>query len=87
MASINLSDTAPAVVLSSSFTRWGNSFSSDLIKPMVNNYVLGIRLYVTVQNAFTFTRYDGLDPEIYGGIDNNIYPRPRIYLFGISARF
>ncbi|OFX22811.1 MAG: hypothetical protein A2041_02045 [Bacteroidetes bacterium GWA2_31_9b] len=59
----------------------------DLIKPMVNNYVLGIRLYVTVQNAFTFTRYDGLDPEIYGGIDNNIYPRPRIYLFGISARF
>ena len=54
---------------------------------MVNNYVLGIRLYVTVQNAFTFTRYDGLDPEIYGGIDNNIYPRPRIYLFGISARF
>lgn len=59
----------------------------DIIKPMLNNYISGIRLYVTVQNAFTITGYDGLDPEIYGGIDNNIYPRPRIYLFGINARF
>ncbi|MCK5170046.1 MAG: SusC/RagA family TonB-linked outer membrane protein, partial [Bacteroidales bacterium] len=59
----------------------------DLIKPMLNNVDLGIRLYATIQNAFTFTGYDGLDPEIYGGIDNNIYPRPRIFLFGISARF
>ncbi|MCD4834566.1 MAG: TonB-dependent receptor [Bacteroidales bacterium] len=59
----------------------------DLLKPMLNNIDLGIRLYATVQNAFTITEYDGLDPEIHGGIDNNIYPRPRIFLFGISARF
>lgn len=59
----------------------------DLIKPMLNNFNVGIRLYATVQNAFTLTGYDGLDPEIYGGIDNNIYPRPRVYLFGLSVRF
>lgn len=64
----------------------GYSFD-DLLKPMLNNVDLGVRLYATVQNAFTITGYDGLDPEIYGGIDNNIYPRPRTYLFGLSVRF
>lgn len=41
----------------------------------------------TVQNAFVITKYDGLDPEVAGGIDNNIFPRPRVFVFGISARF
>ncbi|MDY6801100.1 MAG: TonB-dependent receptor [Bacteroidota bacterium] len=59
----------------------------DLINPLLNNIGVGLRIYATVQNAFTITKYDGLDPEIQGGIDNNIYPRPRIYLLGISARF
>ncbi len=58
----------------------------DLIKPVLN-LGLGLRVYATVQNAFTFTKYEGLDPEIQGGIDNDIYPRPRVYLLGISARF
>lgn len=58
----------------------------DLIKPVID-LGLGLRVYATVQNAFTFTRYEGLDPEIQGGIDNDIYPRPRVYLLGISARF
>mgnify|MGYP006287886121 CR=1 FL=1 len=46
-----------------------------------------IRVYTTVQNAFVVTPYDGLDPEIQGGIDNNVYPRPRTFLFGVSANF
>ncbi|MCE2789103.1 MAG: SusC/RagA family TonB-linked outer membrane protein [Saprospiraceae bacterium] len=46
-----------------------------------------LRLYATVQNPFVMTNYDGLDPEIGNGIDNNIYPRPRTYLFGISLDF
>ncbi|MCB0668056.1 MAG: SusC/RagA family TonB-linked outer membrane protein, partial [Saprospiraceae bacterium] len=37
------------------------------------------RVYVTVQNPVLITKYDGLDPEIFGGIDNNIYPRPRTF--------
>ena len=40
-----------------------------------------------VQNALLFTKYDGLDPEINGGIDNNLYPRPTIYTIGLNVNF
>jgi iron complex outermembrane receptor protein len=46
-----------------------------------------MRLYTTVQNLFTITKYSGLDPEVFNGIDNNIYPRPRTFLFGISLTY
>jgi hypothetical protein len=57
-------------------------------------YISQCRLYASVQNAFTFTKYDGMDPEIgYGtdgwvqGIDLGYYPRPRTVLFGINLKF
>ncbi|HVX49548.1 MAG TPA: SusC/RagA family TonB-linked outer membrane protein, partial [Chitinophagaceae bacterium] len=40
-----------------------------------------------VQNVFVITKYTGLDPEISSGIDNNFYPRPRIYSLGINLGF
>jgi len=43
-----------------------------------------MRVYVAGQNLFTITDYDGLDPEISGGIDNNFYPRSRNILMGFS---
>ena len=46
-----------------------------------------MRFYGTVQNVFTITDYEGLDPEIGSGLDNNIYPRPRIYTFGVNVNF
>ena len=46
-----------------------------------------LRLYFTAQNAIVITQYDGLDPEIFGGIDNNIYPKPRTFLFGLNVQF
>ncbi len=46
-----------------------------------------VRLHVTAQNVFTITKYDGLDPEIQGGLDKNMYPRPRTILFGASFNF
>lgn len=46
-----------------------------------------IRLFATVQNAIVITNYTGLDPEQFSGIDNNIYPRPRNFVFGLSANF
>ena len=46
-----------------------------------------LRIYGTVQNPFLITKYDGLDPEVANGIDNNVYPRPRTFLFGVSAKF
>jgi len=50
-----------------------------------------LRLSANVQNVFVITKYTGLDPENYNattpGIDNNFYPRPRIYSIGINAGF
>jgi len=46
-----------------------------------------LRVSANVQNAFIFTNYKGLDPEIFGGIDNNIYPRPRTYVLGVNLDF
>lgn len=43
-----------------------------------------MRVYVAGQNLFTITDYDGLDPEISGGIDNNFYPRSRNILMGLN---
>ena len=46
-----------------------------------------LNVNVNCQNVFTITKYSGLDPEIYGGIDNNLYPRPRTYTLGIGLGF
>ena len=46
-----------------------------------------LRAFATVQNPFLLTEYDGIDPEIFGGIDNNIYPRSRTFVFGLNASF
>lgn len=53
-----------------------------------------LRLYAAVQNAFTFTSYDGMDPEVgYGtdastsGVDLGFYPRPRTFIVGVNVKF
>ncbi|MBO0356522.1 SusC/RagA family TonB-linked outer membrane protein [Hymenobacter sp. BT186] len=43
-----------------------------------------LRLTFAVQNAFLATKYTGLDPEIFNGVDNNVYPRPRTFSFGLN---
>ena len=48
---------------------------------------LRLRLYGAVQNPFVITKYKGLDPEVYGGIDNNVYPRPITFNLGVVATF
>jgi iron complex outermembrane receptor protein len=45
------------------------------------------RFSLTLQNAFTITKYNGLDPEVNGGIDNNFYPRPRVFVLGVNLTF
>jgi TonB-linked SusC/RagA family outer membrane protein len=48
---------------------------------------VNLRISGTVNNAFTITNYEGLDPELSNGIDNNIYPRPRAYVLGVNLQF
>jgi TonB-linked SusC/RagA family outer membrane protein len=54
------------------------------------------KIYATVQNLFTFTKYSGMDPEVdyYGGSSNIImgtdfftYPQCRQVLFGFNIGF
>ncbi|MBQ0056098.1 MAG: TonB-dependent receptor [Bacteroidales bacterium] len=45
------------------------------------------RAFVTAQNVFTITNYKGLDPEIDGGYDGSIYPRPFTGIVGLSLNF
>lgn len=46
-----------------------------------------LRLYASAQNVFVITKYSGLDPEVFGGIDNNLYQRPRVYSLGLNFQF
>lgn len=50
---------------------------------------LKIRLAGSVQNVCTFTKYSGLDPEINNidGVDNYVYPRPRLYTLRLNISF
>jgi len=45
------------------------------------------RAFLTAQNVFTITEYKGLDPEISGGYDGSLYPRPFIGIFGVNLNF
>jgi TonB-dependent starch-binding outer membrane protein SusC len=45
------------------------------------------RVYVTGQNLWVITKYQGFDPEISGGTDFTKYPRPRTVLLGLSVQF
>jgi iron complex outermembrane receptor protein len=47
----------------------------------------GVRVYGTVQNPILISGYSGIDPEVFSGIDNVIYPRARTILFGLSVNF
>jgi TonB-linked SusC/RagA family outer membrane protein len=66
----------------------------DLGKLFKKSYLKQVRIYASALNLYTFTKYDGMDPEIgYGtegfssGVDLGYYPRPRTYLFGANFRF
>ena len=50
-----------------------------------------LRLSFTVNNVFTITKYKGIDPEVNlgssVGIDNNVYPRSRVFVLGVNLLF
>ncbi|MBD5191909.1 MAG: TonB-dependent receptor [Bacteroidales bacterium] len=53
-----------------------------------------LRVYGTVDNVFTLTKYSGVDPEINtSGLDNpgidlcNVYPKTRSFIFGLNVSF
>ncbi len=43
-----------------------------------------LRISGNVQNVFIVTKYTGVDPEQFGGVDNNQYPRPRTFVLNLA---
>jgi len=64
-----------------------DNFSLGYNMGTIRNTKTSIRLSANVQNVFVITKYKGLDPEVNGGIDNNLYPRPRIISIGANLDF
>jgi len=58
-------------------------------------HMSNLKVYVAVTNLYTFTDYDGMDPEVrFGhdaawasGIDLGLYPQARTVMFGLSVDF
>lgn len=51
-------------------------------------YLQSVRLYMSCQNLYTFTKYSGFDPEVgANGIDLSTYPLTRTISFGLNVKF
>lgn len=95
----NYYNNSPSNVLETGFS--GQEFFSDYYVQnadfiRLDNATIGynvpgdkidMRFSLTGTNLFTITDYQGLDPEVFGGIDNNLYPRSRGFVLGIGATF
>lgn len=73
-------------VENASFLRMDNITLGYTFKDL-SNVIKSVRLWGGVQNVFILTEYSGLDPEVFNGIDNTIYPRPRNILIGANIKF
>ena len=62
-------------------------YSFDNLFKAGNYNGLSGRIYASATNVFTVTKYEGIDPEVGGGIDNNMYPRPFTMQVGVNLNF
>lgn len=63
----------------------GYSLPKDLVQTLGMSQ---FRIFTTVQNAFIFTKYTGIDPELeVNGVDFNTAPRQRTISLGLNATF
>ncbi|SDF43927.1 SusC/RagA family TonB-linked outer membrane protein [Cellulophaga baltica] len=46
-----------------------------------------LRIYGAANNLFVISDYSGQDPENFNAIDNNFYPRPRVFTLGLNLDF
>ena len=58
------------------------------------NFMKNAAIYVSFSNLYTFTKYDGMDPDVgyapnnwASGVDLGLYPLPRTVMFGASVTF
>jgi TonB-linked SusC/RagA family outer membrane protein len=73
----------------------GYTFQPEKLKSSTNNTLSSVRIYLTAQNLFTFTKYSGYDPEVSGngdlifnrGLDLGETPQARSVLIGLQLGF
>ena len=79
-----------------SFLRLSNITIGYSFKELMKDikFVNDVKLYGSLKNAYTFTSYNGMDPEVgYGptpwssGVDLGLYPSARTFLIGLTATF
>ena len=92
------------IIEDGSYLRLQNvSLSYNFPKRWVSKIGLSmVKLYASVSNLFTLTKYSGYDPEVgmardqysnysqsalLNGFDTGRYPSPRVYTFGINVGF
>jgi len=73
-------------VQNASFLRMDNAYVSYNVGKILKN-AARLTINANVQNVFVITKYKGLDPEVASGVDNNFYPRPRVYSLGLNLSF
>ena len=73
-------------VQNASFVRCDN-ITVGYTWPHLCNDNLRLRIYGAVQNPFVITKYKGLDPEVFSGIDNSPYPNPITCTLGAVLTF
>lgn len=93
----NNNRTSDRFVEDGSYLRIKNvSLGYTFPKKLLSKYQIeNLRLYVNIQNLYTFTGYSGYDPEVGAynydmklrNIDNARYPSQRIYTFGLNVTF
>ncbi len=76
----------------SSFVRvrnitFGYNLNGDLLGKAISKRVSSIRFFFDAQNPFTFTKYSGVDPEIYTGNSSSPAGYPMIRSFSLGAKF
>ncbi|MBN1185200.1 MAG: TonB-dependent receptor [Bacteroidales bacterium] len=103
------SNTVPRVAQdATNFAYFSDYFVRDASYLRISNITLGydlkkgfrriplgqFRLYCSIQNLYTFTKYPGMDPEVgYGslnwssGLDMGFYSSPRTFLIGANIKF
>ena len=83
---VDIQPASDLYVENASFLRMDNLFVGYNFGKVFKQKI-GLRATGSVQNVFVATKYSGLDPVVNGGIDNNIYPRPRTFALALNFDF
>lgn len=92
-ANTNWTNNSDIYVYNADFLRLNNiTLSWDLAKTFTTRPLTQLRVYAAVLNAYTFTKYNGMDPEIGSGTgyqigqDNGFVPNPRTLMVGVNIK-